>query len=592
MKSTSTRDYDKSNVKSVECKFVQHFKAVTQKDIENYEKRFSLGKMKKNPNIPSKPRNDIHVVKEHIYFKDGTSMPNLRVIENYEKPFWVTKEHLQRHKNKKESEELKNLNMFKSTESNIGSEVAKKLGSMFAGVKTEREVRKSPYVYGLDIASSAYLKRAYDKKYGEFNPFSLCTIDIEEYMPERDVTIITIAMKDKLFSCVLEKYLPKVSNISKRLSEIYKKHVPPTDLTKNIRKECIFCKTEMEMVRRVFAKIHEWMPDILEVWNIGYDIPRIVEICEQNKVNPKDIFSDPNIPKEFRYFNYKEGAKSKLTEAGVFKPKDFHELWNVVQTPSSFYVIDGMSAFYYIRQGSKKLPTGYGLDSVLKTILGDNFVKLKFKDGKAEKLVRLALHNYMTENRFLEYTVYNWYDNLGPLMLDEKTKDLQTTLPMLSGYSSFEDFHSNPKKIVTAMHFFCLERGMVLGSRPSVTEEEESLGLGSWIVTLASHRIKMNGMNCVIEGKNIKTLIRGNTLDSDQVSGYPSDGQSANVSKETTTKEILEVGKIDELTFKTQNINLFFGKVNNLEYANKMFNAPTAYEMLDYVEKYKKENVA
>lgn len=74
-----------------------------------------------------------------------------------------------------------------------------------------------------------------------------------------------------------------------------------------------------------------------------------------------------------------------------------------------------------------------------------------------------------------------------------------------------------------------------------------------------------------------------------QVSGYPSDGQAANVSKETTTKELLAVEGIPQPVFMAQNINLFFGKVNNVEYCQKMHNAPSLYKLREDVLRYKKE---
>ncbi len=81
-----------------------------------------------------------------------------------------------------------------------------------------------------------------------------------------------------------------------------------------------------------------------------------------------------------------------------------------------------------------------------------------------------------------------------------------------------------------------------------------------------------------------------------QVSGYPSDGTAANVSKESTSKELLEVENVPQSVFMLQNINLFFGRVNSVEYCNKMHNFPTAYKLLEdvsrYIEEERVKNVA
>ena len=477
--------YNKEDVEAIECKFVVHLPEFTEDDIDNIKRQKRMGSFRtnkyKDKHPPEKPRPDTHVVKELITFKDGSKKSNLRMIKNFKKPFWVTKLHNQRHKQKKESENIENLNRFSATESGMGKEVAMRLGGRYIGLKTLRDVRDSPYVYGLDVSSKAYVKKMYLDKYNENSDYSLCVIDIEENMMKNEVIIITITMKDKSFSAILNTWVKGGKETEDKINYLYNKHVPKIDYTRNIKREYKFCDSEIDMVREVFKRLHQWQPDILEVWNIGYDIPRIVKICEDNDVAPKDIFSDPFLPEEYRHFIYKEGQTSKLTEAGVFKPMDLHEQWHTVECPASFFIIDGMSAYHYIRVGGKKVPTGYSLDSILGKELGKDFQKLKFEDGKAEKLVKLAWHNYMVEYRPLEYIVYNNYDTIAPLLLDDKTKDLQVTLPLLSGYSPYELFNSGPKKIVEALHFFSLERGIVLGSKPNVADDDKRLGLSDWI---------------------------------------------------------------------------------------------------------------
>jgi len=49
---------------------------------------------------------------------------------------------------------------------------------------------------------------------------------------------------------------------------------------------------------------------------------------------------------------------------------------------------------------------------------------------------------------------------------------------------------------------------------------------------------------------------------------------AANVSKDTTSKQLINVEGIPKDTFKKQNINLFFGEVNAIEYCNTMYNFP------------------
>ena len=67
------------------------------------------------------------------------------------------------------------------------------------------------------------------------------------------------------------------------------------------------------------------------------------------------------------------------------------------------------------------------------------------------------------------------------------------------------------------------------------------------------------------------------------VSSYPSDTMAANVSKDTTVKELINIDGVDKEVFRLQNINLFFGNVNSVEYATTMYNLPTLVELEEMI---------
>lgn len=556
----------KEDIIGAECRFVTHLNAI--------------------PDV----REDVHVIKEVLHMKNGDKVPNIRVVKNYKKPFWVTKEHYQNYKQKKEAESLDRVNKFESTESDMAINVAAKLGSRYNGVKNLRQVRDSPFIYGLDVSSKAYIKKAYKDKFPKLSTTStVAVLDIEATVKEGKVLIITIQLGDKLYSTVHKDFLPDTVDVRKRIEYVYENHVPKTDKTTKLKREYKFCDDEMQMVAFTFRKLHEWKPDFVEVWNIGYDIPRILDVCKRFNVDPKDIFSDPSLPKEYRHFKYKEGKTSKLTESGKYRPLGFHEQWHTIDTPASFYFVDGMSVYYFIRQGSKKVPTGYSLNSILEVELGKDFIKLTFKDGTAETLVKEQWHMYMVDHRPVEYLVYNNYDVIGPDLLDAKTQDIKSTMSMLGQYSHFDIFDSGPKRIIEDMHFVYLTENRVLGSKGARTNDYKGLGLANWIVLLPSYRRKIHMTGHINENKDAETLIRTHVGDADQVSGYPSDGQAANVSKDTTTKELLSVEGIDKEVFMKQNINLMFGVVNHNEYAKEMMGMPSIIQLIEHIAKLKEK---
>lgn len=68
-----------------------------------------------------------------------------------------------------------------------------------------------------------------------------------------------------------------------------------------------------------------------------------------------------------------------------------------------------------------------------------------------------------------------------------------------------------------------------------------------------------------------------------QTQGYPSNGQAANVSKRTTTREIITIKGIKEEVFKPENINLTMGPVSSLQYCQTMMGFPKLEDIEKFV---------
>lgn len=541
------------------------------------------------PAIPD-VRNDTHIIKERLHYSDGSQESNLRILQDYKRPFWITKPHYQKqHTTKKESESLDKLNQYFSTESDLGKNVAIRLGGKYIGKKTLREVRTSPYVYGIDISSKVLIKAAYKDKYPDLvSPYTVATLDIETDVDTAEITINSIAMKDKIFTAVTKKFLEEVGvfELDARLNYLFDKYIPNEEMVANMKREYIVVDHEWEAVTKVIAKAHEWQPDFVAVWNMNFDINYMIDVLEKYKIDPKDVFSDPRLPKEMRSFKYIEGQKVKVTESGKSKPCSPEERWHVVDAPAGFYWIDAMAAHRYVRVGGKTVPGGYSLNNILNMELGNRFKKLDFKTDTNLIVDGIQWHRYMAKKHPLEYIIYNQWDILSMLTLDQKTKDLSVNVAALSEYAPFEIFHSGPKRIMSNIHFTYLENGKVIGSKPTSYDNDKILGLGEWIVLLPSHRVKeIRGLCVLRHNPNLHTNVRGFASDADQVAGYPTNGQALNVSKETTVKEVISIEGIPKEDFKLQNINLLFGPVNSIEYMTVMYGAPTLDELGQLYEK-------
>lgn len=542
--------------------------------------------------IPSKDNSipDLHLIKEILHYSDGTTKPHVRLFKNFKRPFWITKPQYRNHKEKKEYEELENLNEYRCTESELRNTIAKSL-NMGHTNKGLKDLLNIPYIYGADVMSTSLIKEEYNKKYPDFKtPYSICFYDIETnvFKDNKEIIIATIVFKNEILTCVLKSFLKGYNDpityidnaMDKYLKEYIDKH--------NYKCNTIICNTELELVQNIFNQIHKWQPDILSIWNQDFDINRTVEACNRAKVKPQDIFSDPTIPKELRYFKYKQGKKKKVTTSGKVSPIPPSSQWHQTIAPSSFVVIDAMCAYKRIRLSEPEEPS-YSLDSILEKELGIR--KLTFKEAEGHS--GLAYHEFMQAKYKIEYIIYNRFDCISMQELDLKTQDLSYKLPMFAGNTDFNLFNLSTKKATDKMFFFLLEKNKILGSYGNNQEDEftkdedngeeyKTLSLKDWIVTLPAHNVEYrNGLQCLEDSRYTHTNIRCFVSDSDAVSSYPSDTSALNVSKSTTIRELVKIEGISEYTFRRQNINLLSGSVNSVEYCTEMFNFPTLPDLLN-----------
>jgi hypothetical protein len=335
--------------------------------------------------------------------------------------------------------------------------------------------------------------------------------------------------------------------------------------------------SEIDMIYKVFEYIHEWKPDFLAIWNINYDLPKIVEACRKAKVDPADVFSDPAVPVNQRYFKYKEGPSKKSKSNGDTVSISFANRWHKCQSTSSFYFIDAMCVYRLVRL-AKPEEQSYSLNNILDKELGIR--KLQFE--KAKDYSGLQWHQFMHKNYKLEYTVYNIFDSLSMIELDEKTQDLAQSIGIMSRYSDFADFNSQPRRLVDHLHFYCQEKNLVIGTTGDNQKEEiddKVLPLTSIIVTLPAHLLIENGIANIGEDKTLHTNIRMYVSDSDIGSAYPTNQCVFNVSKETTKRELIDIKGIKRDIYRLQNINLLSGEVNAVDYCVEIFNFPSLAQL-------------
>lgn len=558
--------------------------------------------------------NDFHFVKEQVHYQVGDkveTIPEIKIIKNYIRPVYFTNTNLRTHKDKREFEHLDNLTRLDVRQCEVQKTVAKMIGEPWSN-KRLRELCKSPYVYGADIPSNLFLrKELYTNKYPKLNSArTVAMFDTETDVIDGigDIIITSAAFKNKLVVGVQKRKLvgydsPKslfYANAKKHLAQHIEKH--------NLEIEFFIAETEIELLFKTFEFIHKWKPDFLAIWNMNFDIPKVITACENAGVNPSDLLCDPRLKKEHRHCHYQQGQTKRITISGKEAPIRTANQWHTLELTASFYVIDAMCVYRRIRGGAE-LPS-YSLDSILTKELGLK----KLNIPEAEKFKKIKWHQFMQEKKIFDYMSYGAFDSFSMILLDLKTKDLSGTFFNLCNITLFKEYASQTKRLRDNFYFFGLERlNIVLGSlgpkklkqikKQAVSEINEDIFSGddsekeetpdwktldrkNWIVTLRAFMCVL-GLPLIEEDSSVKTLIRTHVYDSDVVSSYPSCTLVCGVSKKTTRKEIIKIGDIPENVFRMQNLNFIFGVTNSLEYSQTMFGFPKFEEADNLFKQYK-----
>lgn len=546
---------------------------------------------------------DYHYVKEQVTFKDNTTEPRAFFIKDYKKRIWCTANNKRNHKEKKEFEDADNLISRMTTESDLARTAAGLLGKPHLA-NNPASIKDEPYIYGYDIPSTSLIKYASLKRNNFVQSFySVAVLDIETD-PKTDIPImVTVTMEGKAHCVVISDFLRKVLKPHEKVRSCIDHYLPKY---KNLDYKLEIVDDIVDGLKSIFKTANEWAPDFLAVWNVDFDMTRILGVLKLRGVNPIDVICDQSIPRSLRVCRYKQGMTKRVTASGVVKPINPSLQWHSLICTAKFYVIDAMCVYRQLRMAKAEEPS-YSLDAILNKKLGTR--KLSFE--AADKYRGLEWHLFMQANYPVEYIVYNLYDCLGVEELQAKTKDLKSSLPSFAGITDFMKFNSQSTKLRDALFLFGIERNRVIGTAGSVVnddisteltdldddddsdDEEESLDpskyktlpLKGWIQLLPQNRLIPNGLRCLEDYPNVQTSFRGITCDFDAKSSYPSCIQVGNVSKETCINEVISIDGLSEEKFRELNLSVCLGNANMLEYLQDMCGLPTLEELDELIKR-------
>lgn len=527
---------------------------------------------------------DVVLVKSNYKDDDGKIKPHLAIYKNPKRSFWVTKPAYRNHNYKKEYCDESELDRYTVYEKNLEHELFKVIhGFPPRKIKPRlKQICKSPYVYGADIRLETLIKRKYNKEFGdnEFIPFTKGFLDIEtSVIPGNygDINLISVTHETDVYVAINDAYLYKTVDskeygklkIKATLDEV--KDIVNTTLKEHIEKygfkiHYYIGKSEIDLITWIFQQIHKNKTDFIGIWNMGFDIPHILDRMEINKVDPNPILCHPDVPDDFKYHRFKQD-NSKVAH--------FTDKWHWFYLAGYTQFIDSINLYSRLRKVKGYLPS-YKLDKILEKELSLNKLKLG-PEGS---------HFKMQTERFLDYIAYNIFDTISLQMLEWKNTDI-TTMNILAGNTCLDDYSKQSVLVTNDVFESCRKHKKVTASASSNMKDEFSEyhpKVGGTV--LPPERSIGVGVNALIERPDFETMLHVFVSDVDFSAYYPNTQCAANISKETKLDTGVLIEGKNVLATRAYYSNVISPLENAIRIFNKYYGLPNYQEMEDILLSY------
>lgn len=553
---------------------------------------------------------DCLVIKEWVTLSDGSRFPRIRMVENYKRPYWVTKEPFRTHPDKIQFEDLKRLDVFRVPQCKLRQDICFRIRGLQPN-NPMKVLARSPYLYGLDTGPEVFMKQSYaDKWPNAFMPNKVSVIDAETDVngilhAKLQLPILwSLVSDDEIVLYVNDAWAGDIDNYEQQIHKEYRSVIGQwaaairkkmtnkktgecpdwVDLIEQIPVRVERHKTDFDITKGMVDRLHETQPDLVTGWNVFFDAKCIENSVTNAGYDLADVMSDPRVPYEWRGALLTEGQAVKRTSSGREMRLDPQERWNKVLNTASWRMQDMMQLYWQLRKAKGKESGGYGLDAVLDRQLSVGKLKYDTEDTSVPPGT-LHWHMDMQRNYKVRYGVYNIIDSLAVWALDKKNHDLSSQISSLAGPLDYSNFNSQPKINVTDMLFSTMKKlgKVICSTSDQMADENDALlsGKDGWIVTFPSHIVADTGLFLFEDMPEIRSMIHMFNADADVETTYPISEIIQNLSSETTIAEPCRVMGVGREALRLASINLTGGRVNSVEIVESICKMPMFDEWLD-----------
>ena len=518
-----------------------------------------------------------------VIHPDGTEeiTPEYKMHRNVKRDFWITKKINRNHEFKLEYEHLSKLDHYTSTQRDLARQVSYKLSKPYDPKKGLMEIFRSQYVYGCDIDINTVLKLKYKKEFPRETPSSLtyAVQDTEFDMNDNlGMIIFSMSFKDKAYQVILKDWVNR-GETAKEYLDFINAELPEIK-TRNIKLEVDFVNNMAEGIVKMYQKANEWMPDTIGFWNINYDMTVILDVLREHNIDPKDVFSHPSVPPEYRTFNYSRGPMVKRKDDGTSRPLAASEQWHTVYCTAPFYFIDPMSLHRALNK--MKAEPSYSLDYLTNKRLGQGKYKFEHELLKGVPAGTGQWHKVMQKHFKKQYCAYGLIDCIRVEQFDEEVEDVTVKFPLLIGDSQFKDFSSNPKQLCDDFHSFCLEHGCVISTTSDKMKHDfdgKVVGKDLWINIVSATHLEDIGIPLVDDPLFRSSRLTIMNFDLDLISAYPRIGILLGLSRRNTVYEICQIQGLDSFKHRYACVNLTGGDANCFLTSKDFYNLDGLHEL-------------
>ena len=327
---------------------------------------------------------------------------------------------------------------------------------------------------------------------------------------------------------------------------------------------------EINLIADFFKAINTFKPDFVLAWNMGFDIPYLIERIKKLGYRPEDIMCHTDFKIKSAYYFVDERNKSETAERGDFAMISSYSVY-----------LDQMIQFASRRKNNNRLLSN-SLDFVGQAIA--KVRKLDYKDITTS-ISELPYKSYKT------FVYYNIMDTIVQYCIEHQTEDINYTFgKVINNNTRYSKIHRQTVYLANrgAKEFY--KNGFIIGNNVNKFNEKPSEKYPGAFV--ADPRKLNNYSKLMIYGRFSEII--DNIIDEDFASLYPSILREFNMAAHT------QIGYIDipkmvhrfEDKAKTEHwirSGEFIENIQSqvwLEFNSRWFNLPNYTEMYHMIERF------